>query len=228
MRWLPARFPRRPRCRKYTRRWWRLPQRWAGCHAAGGARPRTQVCRHRTPTRGGGSTVGRRSWALAGTKGSCPGSRCPRLPLMCRDFALGKAGRFPRSSRLEPGIQHPGVPARAPASPRAPSTARFPLPCCSWGFGGAAGDAEPPRAPRFLAGMAGRKRLQLAPAVGLFLAGLAPGWGPGWGREARGGRGRLPSGMPRRAAGRRRRSAFIPAASKAACVPNGRPSAGYK
>lgn len=126
MRWRLSRFPRQPRCRKYTRSWWRLPQRWAGCHAAGGAQPRTQVCRHGTPVRGGGSTVGRRSWALAGTKGSCPGSFCPRLPLMCRDFALGKAGRFPRSSQLEPSIQHPGVPARAPASPGALSTARFP------------------------------------------------------------------------------------------------------
>lgn len=112
MRWLPSRFPRRPRCRKYTQSWWRLPQRWAGCHAVGkggGAQPQTQVCQHGTLAQGGGSTVGRWSWALAGTKGSCPGSRCPRLPLMFRDFALGKAGRFPRSSRLEPNIQHPGV-----------------------------------------------------------------------------------------------------------------------
>lgn len=77
MRWHPSRFPRRPRCRKYTRSWWRLPQRWAGCHAAGGAQPQTQVCRRGTPAWGGGSTVGWRSWALAGTKGSCPGSAAP-------------------------------------------------------------------------------------------------------------------------------------------------------
>lgn len=83
---------------------------WVPCRGKGrGAQPQTQVCQHGTLAQGGGSTVGRWSWALAGTKGSCPGSRCPRLPLMFRDFALGKAGRFPRSSRLEPNIQHPGV-----------------------------------------------------------------------------------------------------------------------
>lgn len=40
MRWHSSRFPRRPWCRKYTRSWWRLPQRWAGCHAVeGGTTP---------------------------------------------------------------------------------------------------------------------------------------------------------------------------------------------
>lgn len=69
---------------------------------------------------GGGSSAERRSRALAGTKGSCPGSRCLRPPLMCRDFALGKAGRLPRSSQLDPGIQHPGACCKPPASPGAP------------------------------------------------------------------------------------------------------------
>lgn len=88
MRWHPARFPRQPRCRKYTRSWWWLPQRWAGCHVAGGHSPAPR-CAGKGPRHGVagvpwgcGGSVGQWSWALV----PIAGSHCPRLPLMCRSL----------------------------------------------------------------------------------------------------------------------------------------------
>lgn len=76
MRWHSSRFPRRPWCRKYTRSWWRLPQRWAGCHAVeGGTTPDPGV-----PARDPGA--GR--WELRGVvePGAGRDQRLlPRLPL---------------------------------------------------------------------------------------------------------------------------------------------------
>lgn len=91
MRWHPARFPRRPRCRKYTRSWWWLPQRWAGCHIAGGHSPAPR-CASTGPRHGvaGALWDSRGSMGQRGLRGAAePGagdhrhSRCPRLPLMC-------------------------------------------------------------------------------------------------------------------------------------------------
>lgn len=76
MRWHSSRFPRRPWCRKYTRSWWRLPQRWARCHAVeGGTTPDPGV-----PARDPGA--GR--WELRGVvePGAGRDQRLlPRLPL---------------------------------------------------------------------------------------------------------------------------------------------------
>lgn len=148
------------------------------CH--GGGHGRTQVCTTGTPM------WAAKGWAVEpGTGGDQRLLPCLLLPppaLMCRDFALGKAGRLLSSSRLQPNevpapprSWHPAPPSGASTEPVSPQPPRHPL-----HHGATLASVPEPPAPLQATG---RKRPQLPVPVGLFLAGLAPA-------GARGGEGK--------------------------------------
>lgn len=148
------------------------------CH--GGGHGRTQVCTTGTPM------WAAKGWAVElGTGGDQRLLPCLLLPppaLMCRDFALGKAGRLLSSSRLQPNevpapprSWHPALPSGASTEPVSPQPPHHPL-----HHGATLASIPEPPAPLQAVG---RKRPQLPVPVGLFLAGLAPA-------GARGGEGK--------------------------------------